>query len=1244
MRISRLPLALLCLFFTVDFAYGQEQCNDLIIVPITQAFCSDFSPPYQIGVSVPSGNAEIEYDWNNNISDNPTSGPLGVSNGRYTVTVTDGKLQRGEGIFEVQDDFVAGIVFRDQYCDGNTPGNVQVRLSRCYSMAIQIRRSNPSGPDLLPFQTFTGTSDVTLNLDATPGLYTISFSNFNPNLGSSPGASFNFTINDIASPTPSVSNVSAADCGMSNGSVTIDPFGGNNDGNNSLGSSGENGGLTKSLAQSYAWSDGFTTSNPTRNGLAAGSYGVSVSDDAFNSEHCDCHPSITIDVPGTDSYIDDPGCILLENGTCPANNATTSRTYCADDLTNGGVPLDGSPATCTDGATPSYQWFNSIMGSAPLAINGATREDYIIPHTPATRSTNRRYWRKAFCDCETVDDVDFSNEVQVNYSSVTVGIEPFDDDICAGESVTLTAFEDQVGTGADTYRWSTGQTGQTITVTPFSSRTYTVTITDGLGCSDSESAFINVSGVAGFNISHLREGSYYCEGETVDFYIPQARSLAAVTYTWDFDVSGNSASPATGTGLNPSEVSYNIPASGVLNATVSCTASENGCVTTETTNVTFYADPIITNVTTTNGDCNNPDGSLTVFWQGQSGQTAPLQFFLEGFDSDYVFGGSGAASQNKAYSNVPPGTYTLFARYSQAPRCAIEVGTYEIIGSSPINITFPGGNAITCADGNDGGVFAQATGGAGGFSYLWNTGSNQQSISNLSEGTYTITATDALGCTAEQSITFNDPPAITIDVITQTDATCFGGSDGVIRVDAEQGRAPYSYRWAHGPNGALITGLSAGNYTVTVTDANGCTASTTYSIGQTPEITIGFPAGNGISCFGEADGAVVAQASGGNGNFSYAWSNGATTPNNTDLSAGTYTVTATDGQGCTEVGSFTFSNPPQVTVGVLTQTDVSCPGGNDGSIRVRGANGVTPYSFQWGHGPTTPLITNLTAGTYTVTVTDNNGCTGSRSITIDEGSSGPSVGVTVTNVSCFGESDGTATATVNGGTPPFSYSWSNTTQTTSTITNLPSGPYTVTVTDANGCTGSRSNFVGQPSQALVYVGGSVNDPSCSNVNDGSISILVDGGTPGYSYLWSNGQTVNPITGLSGGTYAVTVTDTEGCELVRDYILIQPSSISIDFVENNSVSCFGGADGSISVSASGGTGRLTYSWSNGVSGPTVTGLGAGNYIVTVTDANGCSTGIGIIMDEPEQALFFSNESLNAPSCSNINDGSITVIAA
>ena len=211
-----------------------------------------------------------------------------------------------------------------------------------------------------------------------------------------------------------------------------------------------------------------------------------------------------------------------------------------------------------------------------------------------------------------------------------------------------------------------------------------------------------------------------------------------------------------------------------------------------------------------------------------------------------------------------------------------------------------------------------------------------------------------------------------------------------------------------------------------------------------------------------------------------------------------------------------------------------------------------------------------------------------------------------TNVSCNGGTNGSASVTPSGGTPGYTYSWSPSGGTAATATGLAAGSYTVTVTDANGCTATRNYLLTQPS-AISTATGSQTNVSCNGGTNGSASVSPSGGTPGYTYSWSpSGGTAATATGLAAGSYTVTVTDANGCTATRNYFLTQPSVISTATGSQTNVSCNGGTNGSASVTASGGTPGYSYSWSpSGGTAATATGLAAGSYTVTVTDANGCT---------------------------------------
>ncbi|RMG82660.1 MAG: T9SS C-terminal target domain-containing protein [Bacteroidetes bacterium] len=456
--------------------------------------------------------------------------------------------------------------------------------------------------------------------------------------------------------------------------------------------------------------------------------------------------------------------------------------------------------------------------------------------------------------------------------------------------------------------------------------------------------------------------------------------------------------------------------------------------------------------------------------------------------------------------------------------------------------------------------------------------------------------------------------------VNTTHASCFNNNDGNATVSVTEGAAPYTYIWNNSATTQSITGLTAGTYIVTVTDANGCTASDTGIVNEPSALTVTTTVTN-IPCNGYNNGSIITNASGGTSPYYYTWNNLATTSNLTGLTTGIYSLTVSDYNGCTNSTSTTINEPPAISVS-LSVTSSTCNNAN-GSISVFTSGGISPYSYNWSTGATTSTITGLMAGTYSVTVTDYNGCTTSASGTVSEPAA-ISLFITATDASCAGNNDGSVITNVTGGTTPYSYSWSNG-ATTQNITGLIAGTYSVTVTDYNGCTASASDVVSDPAflSALTTATG----VSCAGNKDGSVITNVTGGTTPYSYNWSNGATTQNITGLNGGTYSVTVTDNNGCLTSATSVVSVPSAISVSLSPSNPT-C-GNSDGSIYAGVIGGLQPYSFSWNTipAQFTQTATGLFAGYYSFTVTDANGCTKIATQILSDngaPSVSISYANE--------------------
>ena len=505
---------------------------------------------------------------------------------------------------------------------------------------------------------------------------------------------------------------------------------------------------------------------------------------------------------------------------------------------------------------------------------------------------------------------------------------------------------------------------------------------------------------------------------------------------------------------------------------------------------------------------------------------------------------------------------------------------------------------VSCPGGTDGIIAAEPDGGAPQYTYLWSNGLTDQIITGLNAGTYTVTVTDQLGATATATGTVTEPVAFSL-LLEANYETCAGSNDAKASVQTTGGTFPYSYLWSDGQTDFIATGLSAGTYTVTVTDAAGCTTTGSVLVELSPE-GVWIMLSSTPACGGGSNGTAYVGAMTGTAPYSYVWNNGDMTNNPTGLSAGTYTVTVTDANGCSAVDSVAVGTGPGFTLNLNANFE-TCTGSNDAQASVEVVGGTFPYTYQWSNGQDTFFLTGLSAGTYTVTVTDAVGCTAVDSIEVQLSPEGVWIMLTSTPA-CDGSANGTAHVSPMTGTAPYTYVWSNGNM-TADPTGLAAGPYTVTVTDANGCSAVDSVTVGTaPGFTLAVDATAV---SCAGNNDGQVSATPTGGAAPYTYLWNNGQTTASLTGLSAATYTVVVTDSNGCSATGQATVTSPSAITAD-VDITNTAC-NQSTGSITLSnIAGGTPAYTYNWSTSATTSSITGLPVGTYGVTITDANGCTS--------------------------------------
>ena len=479
--------------------------------------------------------------------------------------------------------------------------------------------------------------------------------------------------------------------------------------------------------------------------------------------------------------------------------------------------------------------------------------------------------------------------------------------------------------------------------------------------------------------------------------------------------------------------------------------------------------------------------------------------------------------------------------------------------TSSFSVSITTDSNVTCNGYSDGGATASINGGTAPYSYTWNTGITDSTITGLVAGTYSVTVTDSTGISDSATVIITEPAALLAFAVVDSNVTCNGFSNGRSSASANGGTAPYNYSWSNSATTASITGVIAGTYSITVSDGNGCTNSNSTTISE-PSALVALTVldsndmGNG--------GGATASATGGTLSYTYIWNNGATTSSLTGLIAGNYSVTISDNNSCTDSASISITAGPITSISI--DSNISCNGSADGVITASSTGGTSPYSYVWSNGATNATTSNLVAGTYTVTATDNNGLTDVNTVTITEPSSLITTSIVDSNTSCNGSMDGGVTASAIGGTAPYTYLWNNSSTNAST-TGLAAGTYTVIVTDNNGCTSNSSSIVTEPSpvQAIIVID---SNATCNGNNDGGATASASGGTSPYNYLWNNGATTASITGIANNSYYITITDANGCT-VMDTIDITVEDTILPNVVTQDINAYLDLNGNASIGTS-----------------------------------------------------------------------------
>ncbi len=1001
----------------------------------------------------------------------------------------------------------------------------------------------------------------------------------------------------------------------------------------------------------YSWSNGTTDQNLT--GVGAGSYTVTITD----SKPCTGSASITILQPAALTVTPSASNISCKGGSNGAINLVVT----------GGTGIK------------TFAWSNS---ATTQNLSGLATGTYSVTVTDANGCVNN------------------STSVTITEptSNVTVALQSKSDVTCFGTSNGVILVTASGGTGAFTYSKDGTNFQAGANFTGLAPGNYTITAKDANNCTQVTSSIGIVQPSAALSITSIVKNNPLCNGNSNGSLVVSA---TGGTPQYQYSIDGTTFSSSnTISGLlsgnylvtvkdanNCTVVSTSQPLvnPALLTATVtaspqSCVAVVDGKLTVSASGgtgtlqysidgTTFQTSSIFNgklagSYTVTIKDANNCSITrlATITTVAAIAGTITQTSFIN------CFGQSNAALNLSVAGGTAPFTYAWSNSATAQNISSLPIGSYSVTitdskgctGSASFAVTQPSlltasttasnfnGFGVTCNGASTGFINLTIAGGTSPFTYAWSNGATFKDIASLAAGTYTVTVTDSKGCTANASATLIAPTVVGISLNSKTNVTCNGGSDGSIVVNASGGTGTFNYSidgvtW-QSPNS--FNSLTQGSYTLRARDQNNCVSPTplAVSITQPSIISISFTGFVNANC-GAADGAVQAVASGGTGVLSYLWKDQSNTVvGNTALLSsvisGSYTVTVTDQSLCstsslTSVGS---NGGAVFTVGSIV--GVTCSTSTDGKAQVTISSGQGPFVVTWGNGETGLSATQLVGGNNTVSVKDANNCAVSSVFTVPSPVVISLSSIIKISPDCVGGNNGSIQVAATGGSGGYTYQW-NGTSGTNILSGIASGTYSLQIKDSQNCPITQSIVLNDAAPITISVVNQVS-PTCSSATDGSIQVLASGGNGGFGYTWNTGATLASVTGLGAGTYTVIAKDSKNCSQIKSISLLASSPLSVSVASSSTVSCFGGFNGSVTLSSLGGTGIYEYSVNGGSTwqtSATFSGLAAGALDIRTRDTNGCLGNASFSITQPN-VLSSSIGSVANTTCAQAN-GSATI---
>lgn len=898
------------------------------------------------------------------------------------------------------------------------------------------------------------------------------------------------------------------------------------------------------------------------------------------------------------------------------NSITPSNTVCGTPTVNFSVNASGG----RPGSTLSYEWSNKyfeIVSTSPSFSIPVTSDTcfYVVVRDPICALPPARD-----TVCIDIRQPDPNNPLTITLQNNFT--------TCAGGPPINLAPVVNGGTGEYDFSWSGGGgTDSLLTLPNPVSGTYTVTVNDGC---NSKTASVNV--VVGGPVPNVTAVVTASCGGLPDGGFTTVATSGIAPYTFQL-----ASPPPTATQNQPGKFG-GLPAGAYtvqVTDNVGCTATINAIVPAPT-----LLD--LTIVSVTDNIC---------FGQA-TGQVVVQATNVTGAASYTINTVPPITQGAPVFNNLPAGNYVITV--NDAANCPIS-RPVEVKQPPQLVVNLANSSNITCNGLSNGNFLLNITGGSPGYTI---TGLNpplpptsNPQFTNRPAGSYLLRVTDLNGCSQTISVTLNQPPPLTLSAADQS-VICFGGATGSVTLTAQGGNGGYVYEQLT-PAGStqpnpLFANLVAGNYVFRVSDSEGCTATTSVTVNQPPQLTIQVVSTTNNPCAGNALGSVQLSSAGGLGTqtFSLPGFGTNTTGAFANLPAGSYTATVTDNNQCTSTANFTITQPPVLTLTVVNTVEPLCANDTNGEITVAASGGTPGYQYQLGTAPrvNSPAFTGLGAGTYSLTVYDANNCTAQIAVSIGQPNALEAFATFQPNP-CFGLNQASITVTASGGKPPYTYNGT----TNPVLTGLTAGTYTINVRDANQCLFPVTVTLTDP-PLLVEEVVQVKPVSCFGGSDGNALIRAIGGTKPYLFTFAGTGTTQFDTAfvaqnLTAGTYTVQVTDVKGCTATISFEITQPTQLVIDNVSSQPVVCFGQANGTVAVAASGGVPAYIYSVGSIVQPglPNFSGLLANTYPVVVTDANGCTASTTVTVAQPPALVIDSVVVVNQ-SCFDVSDGSIRVFAS